>query len=55
MQLGSFNMPAKDERKLAMRRFCLGVLILKDGMDSTMRRQDVQPAVDSSYVFRQSL
>ena len=55
MQLGSFNMPAKDEWKLAMRRFCLDVLILKDSMDSTMRRQDVQSAVDSSYVFRQSL
>ena len=55
MQLGSFNMPAKDERKLAMRRFCLDVLILKDGTDSTMRRQDVQPAVDNPYVFRQSL
>ncbi len=55
MQLESFNMPVKDERKLAMGRFCPGVLILKYRMDSTMRRQDVQPAVDSSYVFRQSL
>ncbi len=55
MQLESFSMSVKDERKLAMRRFCLDFPLHRDSMDEIVRWQDAQPPVDSSYALQRSL